>query len=572
MKTAAHVRLLPLACLATLAACASAPTAPAITTPAAAHVDVPAIARPTGETAAWWFRDGAAQAASRGAVAGKAKNVILFVGDGMGVTTVSAARIFEGQRAGKPGEEHRLGWEGFPATALSRTYNTDAQTPDSAGTMTAMATGAKTRMGMISVGQSAARGDCAASLQAPLLSLWQLAAANGMATGAVTTTRITHATPAATFSHAPDRDWENDDEMPAAARDAGCTDIARQLVEGGYGHGPDVLLGGGRANFMPREQADPEYPDKTGSRKDGRDLIAQWQARHPQGRYVWNARQLADAPADAPLLGLFERGHMQYEHDRAGDAGGEPSLAEMTRAAISRLQRNPNGFVLLVEGGRIDHAHHAGNAFRALADTAALSDAVRMADRMTSADDTLIVVTADHSHVLHFAGYPTRGNPILGLVKGGSGEGGDPGKLARDATGRPYTTLGYGNGPGYAGATNAAAEGPKAFGHDTRGFKLAQHGRPDLTDVDTTRPDYLQEAMIPLGSETHGGEDVGVWARGPGSAAMRGSLEQNALFHVILQATPRLRQALCDKGLCDAAGVPVELPRAADFRAGPAPR
>jgi alkaline phosphatase len=385
-----------------------------------------------------------------------------------------------------------------------------------------------------------------------------------MATGAVTTTRVTHATPAATFSHVPDRDWEADADLPAAAREAGCTDIARQMIESGYGNGPDVLLGGGRSQFMPREQADPEYPDKAGSRTDGRDLIAQWQARHPDGRYVWNARQLAGAPADGPLLGLFERGHMQYEHDRPRDAGGEPSLADMTRAAIQRLQRNPNGYVLLVEGGRIDHAHHAGNAYRALSDTAALSDAVRVADGMTSADDTLILVTADHSHVLHFAGYPARGNPILGLVRGG-GEGGEPGKPASDATGRPYTTLGYGNGPGYAGATAASPEGPKTFGHDTRGFQPARLGRPDLAAIDTTGPDYLQEAMLPLGSETHGGEDVGVWARGPGSSAVRGSIEQHALFHIMLQATPRLREALCDRGLCDASGVPVSLPKAPDF-------
>ena len=105
------------------------------------QVDVATIARPHGETPAWWFRDGAAQAARRGAMAGKARNVILFVGDGMSLTTVAAARILAGQRAGGPGEEHRLAWEHFPATALSKTYNTDAQTPDSAGTMTAMATG-----------------------------------------------------------------------------------------------------------------------------------------------------------------------------------------------------------------------------------------------------------------------------------------------------------------------------------------------------------------------------------------------------------------------------------------------
>ena len=85
------------------------------------HVDVPAIQRPQGETAAWWFRDGAAQAAARGAMSGRAKNLILFVGDGMSLTTVAAARILEGQRRGASGEEQRLSWEDFPATALSRT-------------------------------------------------------------------------------------------------------------------------------------------------------------------------------------------------------------------------------------------------------------------------------------------------------------------------------------------------------------------------------------------------------------------------------------------------------------------
>ena len=173
----------------------------------AIQVDVATIARPLGETPAWWFRDGAAQAARRGAMVGKAKNVILFVGDGMSLTTVAAARILEGQRKGGPGEENTLGWETFPATALSKTYNTDSQTPDSAGTMTAMATGVKTRAGVLSIGQQAARGDCAGALAAPLLTLWQLAASQGLATGVVTTTRVTHATPAATFAHSPARNW-----------------------------------------------------------------------------------------------------------------------------------------------------------------------------------------------------------------------------------------------------------------------------------------------------------------------------------------------------------------------------
>jgi alkaline phosphatase len=542
---------------------ANTPRAVAVT------VEVPKIQRPAGETSAWWFRDGAAQAATRGALGGRAKNVIVFVGDGMSLATVAAARILEGQRNGASGEEHGLAWEGFPATALSKTYNTNSQTPDSAGTMSAIATGVKTRLGVLSIGQEATRKDCTGALANAMLTLWELAASDGMATGVVTTTRVTDATPAATFGHSPERRWENDADLPEVAREAGCIDIARQLVETPFGNGPDVLMGGGRDKFMTNRQADPEYPALAGAREDGRDLIEAWQRRHPGGTYAWNAAQLAAAPAGTPLLALFQPGHMQYEHDRAQDAAGEPSLAEMTRAAIARLARNPNGFVLLVEGGGIDKASHAGNAYRALTDTIALSDAVRAATELTSPDDTLVLVTADHSHTLTLSGYARRGNPILGKVHGGNNEGTatiDPSALARDATGLPYTTLNYASGPGYVGATAQQPEGPKRFPHMGKQHAAAKLGRPDLTEVDTESPDFLQEAIFPLNSETHGGDDVGVWALGPGSDAVRGSIEQNAIFHILLQATPRLRTALCAKGLCDAHGVPVALPSPADFK------
>lgn len=546
---------------------ASLALAPLAAAQSNAPVEVPNIERPAGETAQWWFINGAAQAAERGAMQGKARNVILFLGDGMSLTTVAAARILEGQRQGRSGEEQRLSWEDFPATALSRTYNTNAQTPDSAGTMSAIATGVKTRMGVLSIGQAAARNDCAGALAHPMLTLWQLAAASGMKTGVVSTTRLTHATPGATFAHSANRNWESDAELPAHARQAGCLDIARQMMETGHGNGADVMLGGGRSYFMPATQTDPEYPERKGQRKDGRDLIQTWQARHPEGVYVWNLEQLNQAPANAPLLGLFEPSHMHYEHDRASDKGGEPSLAEMTRAAISRLQHSENGYVLLVEGGRIDHAHHAGNAYRALSETVAMSDAVRVAAEMTSADDTLIIVTADHSHTLHFVGYPTRGNPILGKVRGSSWEEGEPDQYARDGMGLPYTTLGYANGPGYAGANENAPEGPKTAGKLSRRWQQARHGRPDLSEVDTEHPDYLQEAMLPMASETHGGDDVGVWARGAGSHAVRGNIEQNTLFHLMVQATPRLRQQLCDAGYCNAQGIPTRLPDPARFKA-----
>ena len=552
-------RLLPSVsalCAALLAACAATPRH--ASAPAAPAVEVAPISHPEGETPQWWYRSGAARAAANGAMAGRARNVIVFLGDGMSLPTVAAARVFEGQRAGGPGEENLLAWEHFPHTALSKTYNTDSQTPDSAGTMTAIATGVKSHMGAIGVA-SGPRDDCAGSLERQLVSWLRLADDAGLSTGIVTTARLTHATPAATYAHVPDRNWENDTDLPAQATAAGCRDIARQLLDFPAGRGPRVLLGGGRGEFLPTSVRDPEYPDKVGQRLDGRDLVAEWTVRNPGGAWVWNAGQLRAASGASAVLGLFEYDHMQYEHDRDRSEAGDPDIEEMTRFAIERLSRDPRGYVLLVEGGRIDHANHEGNAFRALDETVAMSRAVRAAAEMTSAEDTLIVVTADHAHTLNFVGYPRRGNDILGKVRGRTNEDDDPAQYARDALGLPYTTLVYANGPGYTGASGRQPAGPKRHLHRPGGFDPAT-GRPDLTEVDTTHPDFMQEALVPLSSETHGGDDVGIWARGPGSDAFRGTLEQHVIHHVIVQATPALRRRLCAVGACNGDGVPVELP------------
>jgi Alkaline phosphatase len=141
---------------------------------------------------------------------GAAKNVILFVGDGMSIATVTAARIYEGQSMGLSGEEHNLAFDDFPFAGLSRTYNTDAQTPDSAGTMTAMVTGVKTRMGVLGVGPEVARDDCAAQAANELMSIATMAELAGKRTGMISTARITHATPAALYAHSVNRDWESD--------------------------------------------------------------------------------------------------------------------------------------------------------------------------------------------------------------------------------------------------------------------------------------------------------------------------------------------------------------------------
>eukprot|EP00795_Rhopilema_esculentum_P004737 gene4737-21036_t len=437
----------------------------------------------------------------------KAKNVILFLGDGMGVSTVTAARILQGQLQKKTGEEHILSWERFPNVALSKTYNTDQQTPDSAGTATAFMTGVKAKAGVISVDDKADYASCEKSFGTSVLSIAEMAELKGLATGVVTTARITHATPATAYSHTSSRRWESDGSLP----DKRCKDIARQLIEFSHGDGLEIAMGGGRYNFMPDNETDPEYPTKKGNRKDGRNLINEWKAKSNGGQkwdYVWNDSQFQQLDVNKVdhVLGLFEPSHMQYSVNRLADAAGEPSLTNMTEFAIKMLSKNKNGFFLLVEGGRIDHGHHSSKAHLALHDAVEMANAVAKAVSMTKEEETLIVVTADHSHTFVIAGYPKRGNPILGLV---DETGAKVTGYVKDK--KSYTTLGYMNGPG--AKVNAT--------------------RDDPAKDDVKSADYRQQSLVPMDSETHSGEDVGVYARGPRAHLIHGVLEQNAIFHVM---------------------------------------
>lgn len=493
-----------------------------------------------------WFVESAAKVENTeeyvkniASAAGSAKNIILFVGDGMGISTVTASRILEGQQKGMMGEENSLSFGKFPFAGLAKTYNVDSQTPDSAGTMTAMMSGVKTDVGVIGVDEDIVRGDCSTMAGNELVTSLELAEISGMSTGVISTARITHATPAATYAKSAERNWEDISDMPEAAVNGGCEDIASQLVnfeenlEALYSglnvDGIEVVMGGGRRHFLPKD-ASANSPDAVsaieGDRTDGRNLVEEWSASYPAGVYVYDQAGFDAIATESTqrIFGLFNESHMQYEADRGNDIAGEPSLTEMTSTAIKVLDNNPKGFFLVVESGRIDHAHHAGNAFNALEDTIEFADAIQTAVDMTNPADTLIIVTADHGHVFTIAGYPKRGNPILGKVVS---VGGTDAATASD--GQPYTTLGYTNGLGYRdlGAETDADES-YALAVDT--------GRKDITAINTTTPGFHQEALIPLGSETHSGEDVGIYANGPGSHLVTGTNEQSILFHVMNHA------------------------------------
>ncbi len=431
-----------------------------------------------------------------------AKNIVLFVGDGMGLPTISASSIVHTQQ-NKQKTDASLSFEKFPYVGLIKTYSTSAQTPDSASTMTAISTGVKTSSGMVSINPTIVRGGCDLDHQ-QLLTLLHYAQHKGKATGIISTARITHATPAVLYAQVSERNWEN--EVPSSCAGQ-VKDIATQLIE--METPVDVVLGGGAREFVPEKNT---Y-NIIGKRKDNQDLIKAWQDKHgTDTRFVQTSKQLANInPNDTRLLlGLFSNSHMSYEADRAQTQ--EPSLTEMSLKALDFLKKNKNGFFMMIEAGRIDHAHHAGNAARALEDTLALSQAVDATIDYLKMygllDDTLIIVTADHSHVMTFSGNGEHNQSVLGLVKSVDGT---PQK-ADDQM--PYTFLSYTNGPGA----------------EQRTFS---NTRRHLTQLDTVAIDFLQPALIPLESETHGGEDVAIYATGPGSHYFRGSMEQNVIFHII---------------------------------------
>ncbi|KAJ7402733.1 hypothetical protein BTVI_83668 [Pitangus sulphuratus] len=279
----------------------------------------------------------------------RAKNIILFMGDGMGLSTMSAARIYKGQLAGGSGEESVLAMETFPHMALAKTYTIDRQVPDSAGTGTAYLCGVKANAKTLGLSGAAVYGKCRTTFGNEVDSILHRARLAGKSVGIVTTTRVQHASPGAAYAHSASRSWYADANMPKEALRDGCKDIAYQLV-----HNTDinVILGGGRMYMTPKRTPDPEYPedsDQNGTRKDGRDLIAEWLSAKQGARYVWDKKGL-DAVKDdsvSHLMGLFEPKDMRYELNR--NTSTDPSIVEMTEKAIRILRRNPNGFFLFVE-------------------------------------------------------------------------------------------------------------------------------------------------------------------------------------------------------------------------------
>ncbi|XP_075725934.1 alkaline phosphatase, tissue-nonspecific isozyme-like isoform X2 [Rhipicephalus microplus] len=438
---------------------------------------------------------------SRQPVTNLAKNVVLFLGDGMGVSTVTAARIYKGQsKYNNSGEEYVLSWERFPYVALSKTYGLDTQTSDSANSATAYLCGVKANMGTLGVDSTVKAKQCHNDSSAYVDSIMQWAQDAGKWTGIVTTTAVTDATPAGSYAHSGYRRWQYD-----VPKGCNASDIAQQLILNSPGKNMRVILGAGRKVFFNSTEYDEEC--KKGARIDGLNLINVWQAmkNNTNASYVWNRSQLLAVETNSTdyLLGLFDNEQMPYWLNRSEPNSTKPNLTEMVTVALKILSKAPKGFVLLVEGGRIDHAHHANRAKLALQETLEFDEAVHKTVRTLPENETLYVVTADHSHTMSIAGHPSRGTNILGLAGNTT--------LRREPK-STYTVLSYAVGPGY-------------------------RERENYTEEETSSDDFLQQSTYPLWSATHGGEDVAVYAKGPWAHLFDGVNDQTYIPYVMAYAS-----------------------------------
>jgi alkaline phosphatase len=438
----------------------------------------------------------------------KAKNIIIFVGDGMGMSTITSARIYKGQKMGETGENGSLSFEKFPAIGLSKTYAVDKQVTDSAASATALFTGVKTNYMMLGLDARAKYNVCDSSTnnKSSVSSIMTWAQDASKDTGFVTTTRVTHATPAGLYAHTNNRQWECDGEIPQVYGTC-VKDIALQLVTDDPGRKFKVIMGGGANQLGLQSLSGPIYDGC--NRTDGINLAQKWITNKSNSVLITTKKELksVDLVKTEYLLGLFGPDHMPYAGDQ--NKSDQPSLADMTTQAVKILLKNPNGFVLMVEGGRIDHAHHENYAQLALEETLEFEEAIAAAVSLTDEKQTLIIVTADHSHSLTINGYPNRGNYILGIS---------------DNENATYETLTYANGPGYTYHRLYSSDSQKIW----RNLKNSSSER--------NAPFYQHFSPIYLSSETHSGEDVPVYAHGPSSNLFSGVYDHNYIAHAISYA------------------------------------
>jgi len=473
-----------------------------------------------------------------------AKNIIIFIGDGMSIPTVTAARIYKGQQENsgnlENGNSAQLSWENFPYVGLSKTYNSDFMVSDSASTAFAMYSGVKTTgytMGYDNTVDYMFPSSAENATEVETILHWAQQA--GKKTGFVTTTRLSHATPAALYSKTVSRFWECENDILedigdgrfGVSQDEYDTykpqDITVQLVDSEAGKKVDIMLGGGRASWLPKEDSNLRFDYDTDewncTRQDGRNLIEEWKGNHTGGVYMENRTELMnlDMEKTTSVLGIFTHSYLTWDH-LVNDTNEKPRLEDMAVQAVNFLEKKAGeqGYFIMIEGGKIDQAHHNGRAVTALSETLAFDKAIDEVMKIVDLHDTLVIVTADHAHTMSVGGYTGRQADITGVVIEADGLP----DLTDDNNDNTFTVLSYGNGPGF--------------------MQYNTTGTGDYTNIDrhpmevneTADLEHKQDSAAPLSSETHGGDDVGIWAAGPMAHLFHGVHEQSYIAHVMSYA------------------------------------
>jgi alkaline phosphatase len=293
------------------------------------------------------------------------KYVFFFIGDGLGAAQRQAAEYFAQEKDNDPG--YKLTMNKLPVFGINTTYASDSLVTDSSSAGTALACGYKTNNGMLAVLPDGTK----------VKSIIEAAEEKGIATGLITTTRVTHATPAVWAAHNVDRDAENE--------------IAEDMIDSGV----DFVAGGGYRHFVPKD-----WPWGKSKRTDSRNLLGEIADKY----FVYTGNGSTKSflemkpQGEQKVWAVFSESHMPYEIDRINQGINVPTLAQMTRKGIEVLSNYPNGFFMMVEGGRIDHACHANDAAGSIYDTLAFDDSIKVAYDfyLKHPKETLILVVGDH--------------------------------------------------------------------------------------------------------------------------------------------------------------------------------
>ncbi|WP_129668886.1 alkaline phosphatase [Phytoactinopolyspora endophytica] len=452
----------------------------------------------------------------------KAKNVIFFLGDGMGTPAITAARILsKGLTEGK--YHGLLEMDQMEYRGLVGTSGVDAIATDSANSMSAYMTGHKSSINAMGVYEGNDPDPNNHPWVETIAEL--LKRTRGMSVGVVTTAEVQDATPAAVFAHTRRR-----------SEYAGIMDQALAPDQM-----PDVWMGGGQAWFLPQTE-------EGSSRSDDRDMIKEFE--NAGFTHVANRADLSaatDGGTPEKLLGLFHPGNLNVYLDRQqvkqpevlGEWDDQPTLMETTEAALKVLEQNQNGFLLMVEGASIDKMEHPLDGPRATYDTIELDQAVGVARRWAeNRDDTLIVVTADHNHSMSIVGTHDRRQDEGRQANAVYADAGFPTYVDEDGDGFPEDPnpevglfYGWSNHPDHS----------DDFQHNT------VFQQPALVDEDSDEavdnPERDPDAELQVGNLPHPQtncvhtvEDVSIFASGPGAARFNAFLDNTEVFHAMMDA------------------------------------